>query len=322
MSEQHPFDVFLAHNSQDKPQIREIYQALKQRGINPWLDEEEIPPGTPFLEEIQKAITLVKTVAVFMGPKDLGRWQVIEMQTAIRRFVENDIKVIPVLLPGVVDIPSELIFLSGFNAVILENDVTDEKGLSRLEWGITGQKPSVRTKDTPKLEQTTKASQPSSDASSPTEGQKKKPLDPRYADLEKYLKAQEWKKADNETYRLMINQVGRKEGDYFRASDLKNYPCNDLRIIDQLWVQHSDGLFGFSVQKKIWEECGSPQEYNKAWKNFGDRVGWRTKNNWLSYDSLNPSLSSPKGNFPGLLGGWGLGWDGWEVVSLLSRPDL
>ncbi|MFZ4641426.1 MAG: hypothetical protein ACOYMP_13650 [Nodosilinea sp.] len=35
MAEQ-PFDVFLAHNSQDKPLIRQLYRELKDRGIKPW----------------------------------------------------------------------------------------------------------------------------------------------------------------------------------------------------------------------------------------------------------------------------------------------
>ncbi|MEO0874005.1 MAG: GUN4 domain-containing protein, partial [Bacteroidota bacterium] len=37
----------------------------------------------------------------------------------------------------------------------------------------------------------------------------------------------------------------------------------------------SNDHFGFSVQKEIWEECGSPTSYNDDWEQFGDRVGWR-----------------------------------------------
>ena len=50
------FDVFLAHSSKDKPLIRHIYRELKQRGVRPWLDEEEIKPGKQFQKEIQQAI--------------------------------------------------------------------------------------------------------------------------------------------------------------------------------------------------------------------------------------------------------------------------
>lgn len=38
------YDVFLAHNSTDKPQMEAICQILKKRGLSPWLDVEQIPP--------------------------------------------------------------------------------------------------------------------------------------------------------------------------------------------------------------------------------------------------------------------------------------
>jgi hypothetical protein len=140
MSEQ-PFDVFLAHNSKDKPMIREIYRLLQQRGIKPWLDEEEIAPGTSFQNEIQQAITLVKTAAIFIGSEDLGRWQEVELETFISQCIERNIKVIPVLLPKVEKIPDRLLFLRRFHAVTFRDSVTDEHGLYSLEWGILGQKP-------------------------------------------------------------------------------------------------------------------------------------------------------------------------------------
>jgi hypothetical protein len=42
------FDVFLAHNSADKPQIRRLGEHLRNFGIHPWIDEEQIPPGRWF----------------------------------------------------------------------------------------------------------------------------------------------------------------------------------------------------------------------------------------------------------------------------------
>ena len=64
MTEQQ-FDVFLAHSSNDKPLIRQIYQKLTAQGIRPWLDEEGIAPGTKFQDEIQQAIGRIKTTAIF-----------------------------------------------------------------------------------------------------------------------------------------------------------------------------------------------------------------------------------------------------------------
>ncbi len=42
MSEQfNEFDVFLCHNSQDKPEVKKIAWQLQQQGLKPWLDEWE-----------------------------------------------------------------------------------------------------------------------------------------------------------------------------------------------------------------------------------------------------------------------------------------
>ena len=39
------FDVFLCHNWDDKPAVRELAQQLRERGLRPWLDERELRPG-------------------------------------------------------------------------------------------------------------------------------------------------------------------------------------------------------------------------------------------------------------------------------------
>ncbi len=75
MTEQ--FDVFLAHNSVDKPLVREISARLKEQRLNPWLDEEQILAGELFQEEIQKAISNIKSAAIIIGVEGLGRWQII-----------------------------------------------------------------------------------------------------------------------------------------------------------------------------------------------------------------------------------------------------
>jgi TIR domain len=49
------FDVFLCHNSKDKPEVREIARQLAAQGINPWFDEEQIRPGQE-IETIKSAL--------------------------------------------------------------------------------------------------------------------------------------------------------------------------------------------------------------------------------------------------------------------------
>jgi hypothetical protein len=122
----------------------------------------------------------------------------------------------------------------------------------------------------------------------------------RYADLERYLKNGQWKEADEETCRLMITEVGKEEGQWFDPEDLRNFPCEPLRAIDGLWVEHSGGRFGFSVQRDIYlsKECGSIPDgkYNsKTWNHFCQLNGWKVRG---EYVSIVFNIASPRGHLP------------------------
>ena len=66
------FDVFLCHNSDDKPAVREIAQQLVREGIKPWLDEREIRPGTSWQTALEQQIGFIKSAAVFVGDSGIG----------------------------------------------------------------------------------------------------------------------------------------------------------------------------------------------------------------------------------------------------------
>ncbi|HAC63456.1 MAG TPA: hypothetical protein DCF68_07920, partial [Cyanothece sp. UBA12306] len=128
--------------------------------------------------------------------------------------------------------------------------------------------------------------------------------------------------------------------------DIDNFPCEDLRTIDQLWVKYSNGKFGFSVQKKIYiDELGGTKDYNQEiWYKFCDLVGWRKGGNYMNYSNLTFKLrdTTPVGHLPicrfpipvhlfhllrcVLPGSTGSTWVSflglWVVGSLFSRTDL
>lgn len=89
-----------------------------------------------------------------------------------------------------------------------------------------------------------------------------------YAKMRDLLTAQDWKAADQETADRMYEVMDRQKEGRLQEQDIKNFPCQDLRNIDRLWMKYSQGKFGFSVQKKIWEGCDSPTSYS-AWEKFG-----------------------------------------------------
>lgn len=99
-----------------------------------------------------------------------------------------------------------------------------------------------------------------------------------YRNLRDLLKVGKWREADEETLKVMLKAANRENQGWLDNAKLTNFPCKDLQTIDRLWVTASEGHFGFSVQKEIWEECGTPKEYNSNWSNFGIRVGWYKHN--------------------------------------------
>lgn len=121
-----------------------------------------------------------------------------------------------------------------------------------------------------------------------------------YSKLRDLLAAGEWQKADRETETVMIKAAGREQEGWLTEEDLNAFPCEDLRIIDQLWVKYSNGRFGFSVQKRIWQEieANKKEEDVEIWKEFGNQVGWRANDSWVGYRNLKFTLDAPQGHLP------------------------
>ena len=114
--------------------------------------------------------------------------------------------------------------------------------------------------------------------------------------LENYLKMQQWKEADEETawifYQVMVKE------NYQNWDDLlRDFPCETLKEINQLWLENSNGKFGISIQMKIYQSLGGTTEYNgEVWEKFCDRVGWKQGKNFLtSTEVVNQSKEVTQG---------------------------
>ena len=139
------FDVFLCHNSQDKSEVIDIGFKLKERGLNPWLDEWELQPGLPWQRELERQIQNIKSAAVFVGESGIGPWQQMEIEAYLRRFVRQGCPVIPVLLSNAPNQPDLPIFLEGMTWVNFRRSRPEP--MERLIWGITGIKPGSSSKE-------------------------------------------------------------------------------------------------------------------------------------------------------------------------------
>ncbi|HEV2764689.1 MAG TPA: toll/interleukin-1 receptor domain-containing protein, partial [Pyrinomonadaceae bacterium] len=132
------FDVFLCHNAADKPAVRDIGERLKQRGILPWLDEEQLRPGLRWQDELEQQVEKIKAAAVFVGASGLGPWQQQELSAFLREFAGRQCPVIPVLLPDCPQAPNLPVFLKGFTWVDFRKALPDP--LEQLVYGITGRR--------------------------------------------------------------------------------------------------------------------------------------------------------------------------------------
>ena len=122
-------------------------------------------------------------------------------------------------------------------------------------------------------------------------------LNADYSQLENLLKEGKWKEADQETLDVMLKGVPIESYGWLDNEFINNFPCSDLRTIDQLWVKYSSGRFGFSVQKRIWLEVGGKVDPETEEK-LNDRLGWRKGGEWLSRDQMTFSTQGPVGHLP------------------------
>lgn len=99
----------------------------------------------------------------------------------------------------------------------------------------------------------------------------------------------------------MLEIVGKEETNYWEISDYENFPCQDMKILDHLWINYSQGRFGFSVKQRIYENIGGIIDGridSKLCEKFGVRLGWRSNNSWFYYNQLRFSLVGPIGQLP------------------------
>jgi serine/threonine-protein kinase len=118
-----------------------------------------------------------------------------------------------------------------------------------------------------------------------------------YEKLQKLLAAGEWKAADQETARVILQVAGREKQGWLDEDSIKKFPCEDLRTIDQLWVKYSNGRFGFSMQKNIWLKCGGKVDYKTEYR-LCRCLGWINDRQWLKSDEKTFSLEAPLGHLP------------------------
>ena len=116
-----------------------------------------------------------------------------------------------------------------------------------------------------------------------------------YTPLQQLLALQEFQEAD----RLTLDKLCELAGDtasvrkWLYFTQVESLPVTDLQTINTLWKVHSEGKFGFSVQREIWLSSG------KNWDKLWPLIGWKKGNNWTRYpQEFIWDLSAPRGHLP------------------------
>jgi WD40 repeat protein len=135
------FDVFVSYNSKNRAEVTRLARNLAGLGVRVWFDRSCLTPGGDWQLELAEGLAGSSACAVCVGPEDLGAWTRMEASAALNRASrDNEFRVFPVLLPGVVKFrPASLPpFLATRTWVDMRSGVDTERGLEDLRCAILG----------------------------------------------------------------------------------------------------------------------------------------------------------------------------------------
>jgi hypothetical protein len=230
-------------------------QVLPKNGepVTKWADRDDA--FTNIAEGIERAIDeMLKVAAVPVAPPQATVQNVTPIAAPTIKLPSA-----PIVSSPITTTPIQVKVRSGFNVSIPPKDV--KKSAKNIEEGeiafLTPEEYNLVAHQVDVIEPTVLLSAKGID----------------YRELEELLKAQEWRKADELTAKLMCQAANREKEGWLDTEHIEAFPCEDLQTIDQLWVHYSSSKFGFSIQKKLWLECGGAiGKYDyEVWKKFGKK---------------------------------------------------
>lgn len=109
-------NVFLSHNSADKDTVRALAMLLAGEGVNLFFDEWDIRLGDPLMGTIERGIQDADIfVIVWSNAARESNWVDVEVQTFLRRRIDNQaLRVIPLMMDGT-PLPALLANYAGLN---------------------------------------------------------------------------------------------------------------------------------------------------------------------------------------------------------------
>ena len=75
--------IFLSFNSKDRDEVSQIYENLKAKGFQPWLDKADLEPGQRWRKALEHEIEASDVFVAFVGADGFGPWQDKEWEYAV-----------------------------------------------------------------------------------------------------------------------------------------------------------------------------------------------------------------------------------------------
>jgi WD40 repeat protein/RNase P subunit RPR2 len=103
------YDVFLSHNSKDKPRVRKLAERLKAAGLSVWFDEWNIRPGEIISLKVDEGLEQSRVLLLCISANALASgWVALERSTAIHRDPANESRRFVPLLLADCDLPDSI----------------------------------------------------------------------------------------------------------------------------------------------------------------------------------------------------------------------
>ncbi len=118
------------------------------------------------------------------------------------------------------------------------------------------------------------------------------------ATLATLLQQEEWRSADRLTAQLLLQSCDRPQAQGLTVDLVATLPCDRLHQIDQCWSQQSNGQFGFTAQRQIYDAIADGDSFA-----FAQQVGWvmhswRPLGVYKFYSQLTFTTAAPPGHLP------------------------
>lgn len=110
MSDVHP-KVFISHASEDKERfVFDFGKKLRSKGVDAWVDKWEMHPGDSLVNKIfEEGIGQSDVVIIVLSENSISKkWVMEELNSATLRRIEEDVRIIPVIINDFVTVPTSL----------------------------------------------------------------------------------------------------------------------------------------------------------------------------------------------------------------------